>query len=78
MRYTHFWDDGLASTTGVWSVRNRISLGAGWNIYEKGDISVGVSGEYRYSDLERGGRGPADGAASDQHELFGKVSVTYK
>ena len=77
VRYTHFWDDGLASATGVWSVRNRISLGAGWIVFEKGDISVGVSGEYRYSDLERGG--PArDAAVSDQHELFGKVSVTYK
>ena len=77
LRYTHFWDDGLASATGVWSVRNRISLGAGWIIYEKGDISVGVSGEYRYSDLERGGAARQT-AASDNHELFGKVSVTYK
>lgn len=77
LRYTRFWDDGLADATGVWSVRNRISLGAGWIIYEKGDISVGVSGEYRYSDLERGGAARQT-AASDQHELFGKVSVTYK
>ena len=36
-----------------------------------------VSGEYRYSDLERGGAA-RDTAVSDQHELFGKVSVTYK
>ena len=61
----------------MWSVRNRISLGAGWVFYEKGDISVGVSGEYRYSDLERGGAARQT-AVSDQHELFGKVSVTYK
>src|SRR5262249_13202855 len=47
VRYTHFWDDGLASSTGVWSVRDRISVGVGWILYEKGDISVGVSGEYR-------------------------------
>ena len=77
VRYTHFWDDGLASATGVWSVRNRISLGAGWIVFEKGDIGVAVSGEYRYSDLERGGAA-RDTAVSDQHELFGKVSVTYK
>jgi hypothetical protein len=77
VRYTRFWDDGLATTTGVWSVRDRISLGAGWIFYEKGDISVGVSGEYRYSDLERGGAARQT-AVSDQHELFGKVSVTYK
>jgi len=77
VRYTHFWDDGLAKATGVWSVSNRISLGAGWKIYEKGDISVSVSGEYRYSTLERGGEARQT-AVPDQHELFGKVSVTYK
>ena len=77
MRYTHFWDDGLASATGVWSVRDRISVGAGWIIFEKGDISVGLSGEYRYSALERGSAAK-ETAPSDQHELFGKVSVTYK
>jgi len=77
LRYTHFWDDGLASATGVWSVRDRISVGAGWIIYEKGDISVGLSGEYRYSALERGSAAK-ETAPSDQHELFGKVSVTYK
>jgi hypothetical protein len=77
VRYTRFWDDGLATTTGVWSVRNRISVGAGWIVYEKRDISVSLSGEYRYSDLERGGAA-RETAVSDQHELFGKVSVTYK
>jgi hypothetical protein len=77
VRYTHFWDDGLATTTGVWSVSNRISLGAGWTIYEKGDIGVSVSGEYRYNTLERGGEARQT-AVPDQHELFGKVSVTYK
>jgi hypothetical protein len=77
VRYTRFWDDGLAKDTGVWSIRNRISLGAGWTVYEKGDISVGVSGEYRYSDLERGGAA-RETAVSGQHELFGKLSVTYK
>jgi hypothetical protein len=43
VRYTRFWDDGLATATGVWSVRDRISVGAGFIVYEKGDISVGVS-----------------------------------
>ena len=60
VRYTRFFDDDLATATGVWSVRNRISVGAGWIIYEKGDIGVGVSGEYRYSDLARGRRRPGD------------------
>jgi hypothetical protein len=77
VRYTHFWDDGLATSTGVWSVRDRIGVGAGWIVYEKGDIAVGLSGEYRYSDLERGGAARQT-AVPDQHELFGKVSVTYK
>jgi hypothetical protein len=77
VRYTRFWDDSLATATGVWSIRNRISVGAGWIVYEKGDISVGVSGEYRYSDLVRGA-GARETAVPDQHELFGKVSVTYK
>ena len=77
VRYTRFWDDGLATATGVWSIRNRLSVGAGWIVFEKGDISVGVSGEYRYSDLERGA-GARETAVPDQHELFGKVSVTYK
>ena len=77
VRYARFWDDGLATATGVWSIRNRISVGAGWIVYEKGDISVGVSGEYRYSDLEQG-RTARETAVPDQHELFGKVSVTYK
>ena len=77
VRCTRFWDDGLATATGVWSVRNRISVGAGWIVYEKGDISVGVSGEYRYSDLVRGGDA-RETAVPDQHELFGRVSVTYK
>ena len=77
VRYTRFWDDGLATATGVWSVRNRVSVGAGWIVYEKGDISVAVSGEYRYSDLVRGGDA-RETAVPDQHELFGRVSVTYK
>jgi hypothetical protein len=77
VRYTRFWDDGLATSTGVWSIRNRISVGAGWVVYEKGDLNVSVSGEYRYSDLERGG-GARNTAVPDQHEIFGKVAVTYK
>ena len=76
-RYTRFWDDGLATATGVWSIRNRISVGAGWTVYEKGDISVNLSGEYRYSDLVRGGAA-RETAVPDNHELFGKVAVTYK
>jgi hypothetical protein len=76
-RCTRSWDDGLATATGVWSIRNRISVGAGWTVYEKGDISVNLSGECRYSDLVRGGAA-RETAVSDNHELFGKVAVTYK
>ena len=61
VRYTRFWDDGLATTTGVWSVRNRISLGAGWIFYEKGDISVGRVGRVPVQRPRARGRGAPDG-----------------
>lgn len=77
VRYAHYWDDGLADHAEIWSVRNRAGVGAGWTLFEKGDISATVSGEYRYSDLRRGGSA-RDTAVSDQHELFGKVAVSYR
>ena len=72
------------SGTTAWRVRPECgpcgtgsASGPAGSCLEKGDIGVAVSGEYRYSDLERGGAA-RDKAVSDQHELFGKVSVTYK
>jgi len=76
-RFEYFWDDGLAEAAGIWSVRDRASLAASYTFFERDEISVRIIGEYRHSDIRREGAA-RDAAASDQNELFGKVSVVYK
>jgi hypothetical protein len=76
-RYEHFWDDGLADAAEAWSVRHRGSLAASYTLFERGDISARLIGEYRFSDIRRGGAA-RDTAAPDQNEVFGKISVIYK
>ncbi len=76
-RYEHFWDDGLADTAEAWSVRHRGSVAASYTLFERGDISARIIGEYRFSDIHRGGVAHST-AAADQNELFGKFSVIYK
>ena len=41
VRYTHFWDDGLASATGVWSVREPDQPRGRLDRVREGDIGVG-------------------------------------
>lgn len=72
-----FWDDDLASAAGIWTARYRVSAGVGHTLYEKDDIAVRLIGEYRFTDVRRGGDAQAT-AAPNQHELFGKIAVTYK
>ncbi len=76
-RYEHFWDDGLADAAEAWSVRHRGSVAASYTLFERGDISARLIGEYRFSDIRRGGVARST-AAPDQNELFGKFSVIYK
>lgn len=76
-RYERFWDGGLADAAEAWSVRHRGSVAASYTLFERGAISARLIGEYRFSDVRRGGGGRAT-AASDQNELFGKISVLYK
>jgi hypothetical protein len=76
-RYEHFWDDGLADAAEAWSVRHRGSVAASYTLFERGDISARIIGEYRLSDIHRGGVARSM-AAPDQNELFGKFSVIYK
>jgi len=76
-RYERFWDDGLADAAEAWSVRHRGSVAVSYTLFERGDISARLIGEYRVSDIRRGGSARS-AAAPDQHELFGKISVLYK
>jgi hypothetical protein len=76
-RYGHLWDDGLADQAKCWSVRNRLSVGAGYTLYERGDIGVQVLGEYRFTDYRKGGSG-REVVAPNANGLFTKLSVSYK
>lgn len=76
-RYERFWDDGLADGAEAWSIRHRGSVAASYTLFERGDISARIVGEYRFSGIHRGGVARST-AAPDQHELFGKFSVIYK
>lgn len=76
-RYERFWDGGLAEAADVWSIRNHGSLAASYMLFERDDITARLTGEYRYSDLRRFGEA-RDTAAENLHELFGKVTVTYR
>jgi hypothetical protein len=76
-RYGHLWDDGLADRAKCWSVRNRLSVGAGYTVYERGDIGVQILGEYRFTDYRKGGSG-REVVAPNANGLFTKLSVSYK
>ncbi len=76
-RYGHLWDGGLAEQAKCWSVRNRFSAGAGYTLYERGDIGVQILGEYRFTDYRRGGSG-REFAAPNANGVFTKLVVSYK
>lgn len=76
-RFEQYWDDGLADAAQVWTVNRRVAVGVSYTLYEKDDIAVRLMGEYRYAELRRGGVA-RETAAPDQHELWGKLAVTYK
>jgi hypothetical protein len=76
-RYEHLWDGGLADRAKTWSVRNRFSAGAGYTIYERGEIAVQILGEYRFTDYRRGGSA-SEFAAPNGNGMFTKLVVSYK
>jgi hypothetical protein len=76
-RLDRFWDDGLARAAGIWSTANRLSVGAGYTLYERDEIRVNLLGEYRFTTYRSGG--PAHGTAvPEQNEAFAKVVVSYR
>jgi len=76
-RYERLWDNGLADAAETWSARNRLSLGAGYTLYEREDVGVRLLGEYRFTDYRRGGAA-REVAAPSQNEAFMKLIVSYK
>src|SRR5262245_12918994 len=72
-----YWDDGLADAAQAWTTKYRLLAGVGYTVYQKGDISVRLIAEYRYTDFRQGGSASQTGASTN-HEVFGKVAVTYK
>ena len=76
-RYERLWDGGLADAAETWTARNRLSLGAGYTLYEREDVGVRLLGEYRFTDYRRGGS-VREIAAANQNDVFMKLAVRYK
>ena len=53
LRYEHFDDDGMSETLGIWTVRDRYSIGARYSFYndETAGVNAFVAGEYRRTGL---------------------------
>ena len=76
-RLERFWDDGLARAAGLWSAETRVSVGAGYTLYEQEETSARVLVEYRLTSYRRGGAARA-AAAPDQGEAFAKLQIGYR
>ena len=76
-RFEHLWDEGLARAAEIWSAENRVSVGAGYTLYEREETSARFLVEYRFTGYRRGGA--ARGlAAPEQNEAFAKLQVSYR
>ena len=61
----------------IWSAENRVSVGAGYTLYEREETSARFLVEYRFTAYRRGGA--ARGlAAPEQNEAFAKLQVSYR
>ena len=76
-RLERFWDDGLARAAEIWSAETRVSVGAGYTLYEQEETSARVLVEYRLTSYRRGGAARA-AAAPDQGEAFAKLQIGYR
>lgn len=47
VRYEHFDDDGMSGEVGVWSVRDKYSIGGRYTFHQKGETTLYAQGEYR-------------------------------
>ena len=76
-RFEHLWDDGLAHAADIWSAENRVSVGAGYTLYERDETSARFLVEYRFTGYRRGGVAQAL-ATPEQNEAFAKLQVSYR
>ena len=76
-RLERFWDDGLARAAEIWSAETRVSVGAGYTLYEQEETSARVLLEYRLTGYRRGGAARAV-AAPEQGEAFAKLQIGYR
>ena len=76
-RLERFWDGGLARAAEIWSAETRVSVGAGYTLYEQEETSARVLLEYRLTGYRRGGAARAV-AAPEQGEAFAKLQIGYR
>ena len=74
LRYEHFDDDGMSNDLGVWTVKDRYSLGARYSFYndETSGLNAFVAGEYRRTEY----RTDADMKDSND-EVYLRVGVDF-
>ena len=73
-RYERFWDDGLASKPGIWSVKSRFSVGGTYALWRRDGFALQGALEYRATDIE-----PRHTSAVDwRNEVFARILLSYE
>lgn len=76
-RFEHFDDGGLSRDLGLWSVRNRLSIGGRYTIEDQGGGSFYFLGEYRRTSLRGFPGAPSASVHDGNGEIYLKTGIVF-